>query len=413
MTRRWVAAFTLIELLVVVAIIAILAAMLLPALAAAREKARRATCSTNLNQAGKALEMYAGDYAQYYPGWLNWGIRGRWGGAAQDGAPSYWQVYKDNLGQQVRLMSGRTDVRSMQWTVQLHYTIAAGYHGPAGTAAPSANALKAAPMSLGLLLAANALPDGKSLNCPSVGGQRRVIGGLALDAMNQANETPDDWRKARGQSSAATDAGRTLTHGAWPVYASAPAAYGGGFVGTFVACDYGYRNQPVSSDYMYATTGLSANLDYEVPLPYTRPRVRAEVACPPFKTQRILGDRAVVADDFWKGGTATDRRGHISSQTVLPGRGAMAHRDGYNVLFGDGSAAWYGDPQQRITFWDCNQTSAGYRTLGSSVHWLGNDYNTGYSAPTTANRPDAAYYTPLVWHMMDENRGIDAGTTAF
>lgn len=59
--------FTLIELLVVIAIIAILAAILFPVFARAREKARQSSCQSNLKQIGLGIMQYAQDYDEKYP----------------------------------------------------------------------------------------------------------------------------------------------------------------------------------------------------------------------------------------------------------------------------------------------------------------------------------------------------------
>ncbi len=87
--------FTLIELLVVIAIIAILAAILFPVFAQAREKARSIACLNNSKQMGIGAQMYAQDYDEVLPSWNGYyACTGEGNPAASCGsiANSYWDV---------------------------------------------------------------------------------------------------------------------------------------------------------------------------------------------------------------------------------------------------------------------------------------------------------------------------------
>jgi prepilin-type N-terminal cleavage/methylation domain-containing protein/prepilin-type processing-associated H-X9-DG protein len=94
--QRLARGFTLIELLVVVAIIAILAAILFPVFAQAREKARSASCQSNLKQNGAALMMYAQDFDERFPVAAP-GASGTDGNCAVMGFRGSWAGWPGNL----------------------------------------------------------------------------------------------------------------------------------------------------------------------------------------------------------------------------------------------------------------------------------------------------------------------------
>jgi hypothetical protein len=157
-------------------------------------------------------------------------------------------------------------------------------------------------------------------------------------------------------------------------------------------------------------------------LGYTKPSVLIEVGTPPFKTSRTLNGRAIVTDSFNRNAVNSPGGGPPNLPLSDPGYGVYGHKDGYNVLYGDWSARWYGDPKQYF-IWYPDPDPYGYLLLGGLsdcicrnliTRWqfvLGTDPHEGYPGeygaldwPTNPAGQDA-------WHIFDVSNGIDVDVT--
>jgi prepilin-type N-terminal cleavage/methylation domain-containing protein len=440
---RWrYGAFTLIEMLVVIAIIATLAALLLPALTRAREQARRAHCMSNLDQIGLTIANYLVPSGDYLPSWACYGstqgtVRSVWSG------DEWTPLVNDSTQQGVsRHMVIAYSFDAPVMTLTTGGTVhGKGEPGPSASTnppycdLPPVTALVGGqpqpqpnfmPVGIGILVARNYLTDVHVLDCPSMATGATTYYDNPLPTgtlqINPYNYDPNVWSKLVGSPALGTPEaefligdGRQIAGTAVTPYATPVPAGSLYLVG--ILSSYSYRDTPFYYDPNLAQSlggtdlyGLDDGSNAAqglpgkcvVPLDSVSPQVYPEFMTPAFKTLRQLNNRALVSDSFDYAWDPTTPPGGATRTGFPPGAGlaTKAHRDGYNVLYGDSHVRWYDDGDHQISGFVRWNTTYNYTlangTTGTATAELGFDDLT-IASPTSQ----------LVWNLFDRAEQID------
>ena len=428
--------FTLIELLVVIAIIAILAALLLPALAAAREKARRASCVNQLNQMAKGLESYCGDYSQYLPcnatggeglfpegevmadakmrgnvasmePWLNGGKVVDPKLDAADGT-----VYTSVMGSSSDDSSYGTAWFHTISPPALYRNVFLGSKEQTGTLPGDGDDddLRLAPVGLGYLLDGGYIGNGKVFFCPSATDMpaKSVDWLRKYDGYCVADDS-GDLKKAGGYDK------RSVKNGQWEWLCTLGVDWDDSTHNTNP--NFGPMRVMLSHYYYRCVPTVATNKDLlvwgqDVRIHFTKPDRLVYIGEPIFKTQKQLGGRALISDCWGRSNWHDNGTGLASdADGKEPGEGNWVHGDGYNVLYGDWHAKWYGDPQKKLMWWQVHNPENGDIDEGDVFASLAANQVSDCEPTDRGAEPTdeqvCSHGNIMVWHIFDTSVGID------
>jgi len=243
------------------------------------------------------------------------------------------------------------------------------------------------PIKMGLIGAMGYMPDYVSNFCPSAAGMPDNVG-LTSGIAQSLSKLP--LLKTTGGTQ-----WLDLIYGDYTAVGIAEGKGMNGNLNRYIPTGTGWA-RTVRGDYSYrgiAAAGVSQSWNWIMNIPGVKPQLRVYNGEMMFATDKILGERAILSDMFDQ-----------NHSRKTPGVGDFAHRDGYNVYYGDNHAAWYGDPQRRIAWWQGSNTSSAYmRTLYTGV--LDRD-DMGHIATGTPMR-GRLRDSYAVFHQFDASAGID------